>query len=180
MIRLFHDAVGGDLELDELIERQVAVEGSHQPIAVGVGEGVAVVPVEVVAAGVGVAGDIHPVARPALAIGRAGEEFVDECIPGGVVRLPGNPLDLFRRGRQTGERVGGAFEPETRLRQRGGFHVEVVSRSGKEGIDRMRARRGWWDFRFRRHVGPMLRRDRRGGHDWQKADDRKNPHDVRG
>ena len=60
------------LHLVQLDRQRVFRQRADQPVPVGVGEGIAVVLVEIVAAGVGVAGDVHPVARPALAVGGAG------------------------------------------------------------------------------------------------------------
>ena len=54
--------------LYELIVRHVIVEGFDDPVAVGVGVGVAAFFGEDVAFGVGVAGDIEPVSAPAFAV----------------------------------------------------------------------------------------------------------------
>ena len=67
------ELVGGQLELDEAVVGHVFVEGADDPVAVGVGIGEAFADV----AGVGVAGYIEPVAAPALAVARGGEEAVD-------------------------------------------------------------------------------------------------------
>jgi hypothetical protein len=61
----------------ELIVGQVLVERADDPVAVGVGVGVAPLLLEDVALGVGVAGDVEPVAAPALAVARRREEAVD-------------------------------------------------------------------------------------------------------
>ena len=74
------DLVGGDLQAQELVVRQVLVEGVHHPVAVGVGVGVAALLLEDVAFRVGVAGDIEPVPGPALAKSRSGEEPVHEFL----------------------------------------------------------------------------------------------------
>ena len=76
------EKVAGDLLADELVEGLVGVEGVHDPVAIlhGLAHGV----VRAVAGGVGVAGDIEPVAAPALAVGRGGEQALDErlvCTP---------------------------------------------------------------------------------------------------
>ena len=103
VIRPIHQMVRGDLELHEALVRQIRIKGLDQPIAVGVGEGIAVVLVEMVATGVGVSGHIHPVPGPALAIGRAGQELVDQGFPRRLVGRRYDPPELLVRGRQTGQ-----------------------------------------------------------------------------
>ena len=68
--------VAGELLADELVVGQVAVEGVDHPVAVAVHLRDRVV--GVVAGGVGVADDVEPVPAPALAVGRRGEQPVDD------------------------------------------------------------------------------------------------------
>jgi hypothetical protein len=67
--------VAGDLFLDKEIVGLVGVEGADDVIAVAPGGGAFAVDGEAV--GFGVADEIEPVAAPALAVARVGEEFVD-------------------------------------------------------------------------------------------------------
>ena len=76
------DLVGGDLQAQELVVRQILVEGVHHPVAVSVGVRVAPFFQEHVTLRVGVAGDVEPVAGPAFAEGRRGEQAVDELLGG--------------------------------------------------------------------------------------------------
>ena len=169
MIRAVGEVIGGDLELDEAVVGEILVEGADEPVAVGVGEGVAVVAVEVVALGVGVAGDVHPVPCPAFAIGGAGEEFIDDCPPGGVVGRGFEALDLIGRGWQAGEVVGGAFEPAAwgggGCRSEPGF----LPGAGEVEIDRM----GGIGRRLaglRRLVGPMGGQQRHSGRGMEEGE----------
>ena len=80
------NVVGGELLDDELVVRFILIVGLHDVVAVGPGVRVAVVlaaivHVAVAADGVGVAGGIQPVARPAFAVVRAGEEAINDRFP---------------------------------------------------------------------------------------------------
>ncbi len=81
--------VAGELLDREPVERQVAVEGVDDPVAVLPDRARGV---DAVAVGVGVAGQVEPVPRPALAVVRRGEQAVDE------------PLVGVGRGRRRGTR----------------------------------------------------------------------------
>ncbi len=87
--------VGGELFEDELVIREIIVEGTDDVVAIGVGIGVFGVLGEYVAFGVSVSGDVEPVACPANAVLFVGEELVDEFGPciGSVVG--GELLDGF-------------------------------------------------------------------------------------
>ena len=79
----------------------VAVEGADDVVAIAPGVGAVRVVLEAV--GVGVADDVEPVAAPALAVVRRGEQAVDEFLVG-VGRLVGEEgVDLFGRRRQAGQ-----------------------------------------------------------------------------
>ena len=67
--------VAGELLDREPVERQVAVEGADDPVAIG--PHLAEV-VEVIAVGVGVAGGVEPVAGAVLAPAGRGEQPVDQ------------------------------------------------------------------------------------------------------
>ena len=72
------DLVAGQLEPDELIVRQVTVQGAHDPVAVS--PGVRPRLVELEAIGVGITRQVEPVLRPALAVLRAGQQAVDDLL----------------------------------------------------------------------------------------------------
>ena len=105
---------------DELVERQVAVERIDDPVAIapglgqlatgraGLGVGVVVV---------GVAGHVEPVPRPALAVGRRGQEPIDDLLErlGRIVRE--ERLDLLRGRRQAGQVERGAADPGPPVRR---------------------------------------------------------------
>ena len=61
------DLVGRELGDDELVERPIGVEAGDDPVAIRVRVLVVAIFLEDVALGVGVAGDVEPVAGPALA-----------------------------------------------------------------------------------------------------------------
>ena len=67
VLRVFDDLVGRELQAEELVVRQVVVEGLHHPVAIGIGVGIAAFFLEDIALRVGVAGDVEPVAAPAFA-----------------------------------------------------------------------------------------------------------------
>ena len=85
---------------EELVEGQIVVEGAHHPIAIqpSVDKGKLLWRVGV-ALGVGVAGDIEPVASPAFAKVRRGEQGFDR-------RLRIGRLNLFEAWRQACKVVG--------------------------------------------------------------------------
>ena len=98
--------VAGDLVADELVVRQVAVEGVDHPVAVAPGVGA----VHLRAGGedtrverVGVAGEVEPVAAPALAVSRRRQQAIHD-LGEGVRRLVFEEgVHLFRRRRQAGQ-----------------------------------------------------------------------------
>ena len=93
------DLIPRDLESDELVEGQVAIEGRDDPVAIppGVGPGL----VELEAVGVGVSRQVEPVLCPSLAVMRRGEQTIDDPLerPRLVVLQEGR--DLFGRWRKT-------------------------------------------------------------------------------
>jgi len=68
LIRAERQPVGGKLLQNELVVRQVLIEGPDDVIAIGVGPGEVRLLKEHVPLGVRVAGDIEPVAAPAFAV----------------------------------------------------------------------------------------------------------------
>src|SRR5206468_2349615 len=78
-------------------------ERLHDVVAVRVAVRVAPLLLEYVALVVGIAGDVEPVAAPALAVGRRSEIAIDEDLEGARPRIVDERLDLFRRRRQTAE-----------------------------------------------------------------------------
>ena len=99
--------------IDELIERQVAVERADHPVAPR--PHLAIV-VDVVAVGVGVAGRVQPRHRHPLAVVRRLQERVDALLV--RVRRPVGQegVDLGRRGRQSGQVVGDAAQQRLLVR----------------------------------------------------------------
>ena len=114
------DLIGGELGDDELVERPIGVEAGDDPIAIGVGMLVVAVFFEDVALGVGVAGDVEPVAGPAFAEARRGEQPIDGGFVAGIARVGGEFVELFGRRRQADEVVVQAVAagPAARLRRR--------------------------------------------------------------
>ena len=89
--------VAGQLLDRELVERQVAVEGVDDPVAVLPDRARGV---DAVAVGVGVAGQVEPVPAPALAVVRRGEQPVDQPLVGVGPGVGEEGLDLGGRRRQ--------------------------------------------------------------------------------
>ncbi len=108
---------------DELVERQVAVERVDDPVAIapGLGQlatGGAGLRVGVVV--VGVADHVEPVPRPALAVGRRGQQPIDDLLErlGRTIRK--ERRDLVRRRRQAGQVERRAADPGPPVRRSGG------------------------------------------------------------
>ena len=159
--------VGRELELQEAVIGQVAVEGGDDPVAVGVGVGVAALLLEDVALGVGVTRDVEPVASPAFAEGRRGEEPIDELLGRLRVAVLDEGLEFERRRRQpperqvepAGEHVAGRLG-----RERQALGLEAGE---DEGVDGRADTVGGADVRHRggddRLESPMLARVGDGG-----------------
>src|SRR5439155_170683 len=75
LVSVWRQFIAGDLLLDEIGERQIAMEGIDHPIAITPGERAWVV--ALIALGFRPAGDVEPVAGPAFAIARRGEQAID-------------------------------------------------------------------------------------------------------
>ena len=97
------EAVGRDLLDEELVVRKILVERADDPVAVRVRIRVAPLFLEDVALGVGVAGDVEPVAAPALAVARRRQEAVDLPLPRVGRGVPNEGLDFLGRGREADE-----------------------------------------------------------------------------
>ena len=87
--------VARDLLAQELGVRLVLVERVDDVVAVAPGVYSDVVLLETV--GVGVAGDVEPVAAPALAVMRRVEQLLDQPLPGAPLRVGQKRIDLLRR-----------------------------------------------------------------------------------
>ncbi len=130
--------ISGDLMDDELVEREVAVEGIDDPVAIapGLGQlatGGAGLRVGVVV--VGIAGHVEPVPRPALAIGRRGQEPIDDLLERRGRTIGNERRDLFRGWREAGQVERGATDPGPPVRRMGGCDPLRPRRVQEEGID---------------------------------------------
>ena len=94
--------LGGQLLENELIVRQVSVERVDDVIAEGVGVREAALGGEDVALAVGVAGDVQPVARPALAVLWRRQQSLDDLVKGVGRSIRNERGDFGRRRRQPG------------------------------------------------------------------------------
>ena len=179
------ELVGGELLDHEAVVGFVGVERVDDVIAVGPGEGVAVVLVEALAlvdrqaARVGVAGRIEPVAAPALAVVRRGQEEVDllgddrvdvvgrgpAADGGGIgggrgVMGAGEGDHLIRGGREAEEVVGHAAQEGLRVGRRVGHEARGLELGEDEGVNRALDPGLVLHFRRRdgleREVGPVL------------------------
>ena len=100
--------VARDLLDREPVEGHVRVEGVDHPVAVGPDRAAVVL---LVAVGVGVAREVEPVARPALAVVRRGEQAIDEPFVGVGTFVGQKRVDLRGRRRQAGQVERDAAEP---------------------------------------------------------------------
>ena len=74
--RLGGDRVTGELVEDKLVVGQVGIEGSDQPVAIAPRVGANLVMLETV--GLGEPREVEPVLRPAFAVGRGGQQRVEQ------------------------------------------------------------------------------------------------------
>ena len=125
--------VAGDLLLDEAVVGLVRVEGLDHVIAVAPGIRAGFIGLEALA--VGVAGEVEPVAAPALAVLRRGEQAVDHFFES-LRRVVGQEgVDFLRRGRQAGEVEGGAAEQRDLVGRLRGLDALGFELGQDEGID---------------------------------------------
>ncbi len=103
--------VARELSFDEAIVRHIVVEGLDHPIAITIGVGVGAITsgerLETAVIVFAEAGDIEPLAAPALAIVGRGEETIDQFGVSVWRNVLFESSDLFRRGGKAGEVEGG-------------------------------------------------------------------------
>ena len=132
-LSLAGEDVAGDLPGEKLVVGHVGIEGPDHPVAIAAGfaDGV----VGAVAGGIGIAGDVEPVAPPALSVGGRCEEPVDDPLPGigrGVVE---EGADLRGRRREAGEIEGDAAEERAPIGERRRFQPSSFEPCDDEAID---------------------------------------------
>ena len=132
-LSLTGEDVAGDLSGEKSVVGHVGIEGPDHPVAVAAGfaDGV----VGAVAGRVGVAGDVEPVASPALSVGTRSEEPVDDPLPGiggGVVE---KGADLGGRRREAGEIEGDAAEEGAPIGERRRFQPSSFQPGDDEAVD---------------------------------------------
>ncbi len=131
--------VAGELHLDKLVVGKVVVDLFDDPVAVDPG---AVERHVATAAGieaadvvVAVAGHVEPVAAPALAIGRRGEEAVDDLGEGLGRGVLFEGCDLGGGRRQAGEIEGGATDQGALVGHGRGRHALLFELGEDEAVD---------------------------------------------
>ncbi len=92
------ERVAGQLFADEFVIGQISVERTDHVVAVRPRVGARLIHFEPVA--LRKAHDVQPMPRPAFAISRRGEKFVDEPLDGVRRRIRHERVDFFRRRRQ--------------------------------------------------------------------------------
>ena len=137
--------VGGDLTVEELVVGKGRVEGTDDPIAVGVSVGVVLAFWICSSLGVSVAGDIEPMAGPAFAKGGTSEEIlgeVEEPVGAGV----GYPLcALVGRGKEAGEDVKSTADEDFTGGLGGGREVGLFEVFVNEFVDGAGVGRGHFE-----------------------------------
>ena len=129
------DFVAGELLLDELRVRLVAVERPDDVVAVA--PGVRPIGVLLVAVGFGVAHQVEPVAGPALAVVRAGEQAIDQLLVGVGRSVVHEGVHLLRRRRQADQVEGDAADERAavgRWRRGQGLRAACDSAATKRSI----------------------------------------------
>ena len=127
------EQIAGELFADELVVGQVRVEGIDDVVSVSKRIGVAEVFVETIR--VGIACDIEPVSGPALSIGGAGEQSVDESSSGGRRMVGEEVVDFFGGGWESCEVERDSAEPGSGRRGGSGLEFGVFESSEDEAID---------------------------------------------
>ena len=162
VLRILDDLVGGDLQAEELVVGEVVVEGLHDPIAIGIGVGVAAFFLEDVALRVGVAGHVEPVSAPAFAEGRRREQAIDQLLEGLRVLVGDEGGDLGGGRLIADERKGQATDDDFTARLRVEVEAGLLELGQDEAVERL-ADLGGVGFRDRRRSrrddrleGPML------------------------
>ena len=164
VLRVLDDLVGRDLQAEELVVGQVVVEGFHHPVAISVGVGIAAFFLEDVAFRVGVAGHVEPVAAPAFAEGRQGEQTIDQLLDGLRIAVGDESGDLGGGRLVADEREGQATDDDFTARLRIEVEAGLLELGQDEAVERL-ANLGGVGFRDRRRSrrhdrleGPVLAR----------------------
>src|SRR5262249_60347514 len=85
----------------------------------------------------GVANQCEPMARPSLAVMRAGEQTVDQSLPGPGRGVFDEGLDLFRSRWQAGQVEIGAADERAAIRSRRGLETFGLHLRQQESVNRI-------------------------------------------
>ncbi len=102
---------------------------------VAVAPGVGTLEIQFEAVGIGVANDVEPFGGPALAVGRGGEQAVDDLFVGVGRFVFQEGVDFGGRGRQAGEIEGDAADEAAAIERGGGLEVLFAQACEDEGVD---------------------------------------------
>ena len=156
--------VSGQLVDDELVERQIAVHGLNDPIAVkpDLTGCIHAIPVRI-----GITGDVKPPARPAFAVTGRTQQSLDHPLIGVRTVVPEKRVHLGNRGRQAGQIKRNAANQCVTVGFWRLFNPFLVKPGDDERVDRVddfvlqtRNRRN--DRAGRSRKGPFLLRALRG------------------
>ena len=159
------ELIPGELEADEPVVGQVAVQAINNPVAVppGIGPGL----VELEAVGVGVARQVEPVLGPPHAELRARQQAVDDLLVSVGRGIAREYVDLGRRRRQAGQVEAQAAEQGRTVGLGRGAKALRIEPRHDERVDRVADPGTIPDGRdlrplerLERPVGPLLRGDR--------------------
>ncbi len=133
------ERIGGDLRGDELVVRQVVIERLDHPVAIQIGAGVGIVAaahgIETAVVVLTIARDVEPHATPALAVLGRCEQAVNHFGERIRCRVFLKCVNLFGRGRQTGEiERNAAYEGPAVSQFRGG-HPLLLEPRQNESVD---------------------------------------------
>ena len=129
------ESVAADVLDDELVVRQVDVEGADHVVAIA--ECVGDVVVELVSGGLGVADQVEPVPGPALAVVRAGEQPIDQSLVGVGCAIGQEGRDVCGRGRKPGQVEREAADQGPLVGFGAGARLFLLERGQDEAIDRV-------------------------------------------
>ena len=129
------ELVARDLLADELAIGLVLVVGVDDVVAIPPGILPDIVLLE--PGRIGIAGHIHPVSAPALAVLRRGEQPLDQPLPRAAVGVGKKLVDLRESRWQPGQVESSAPQPRERVGRRPGHNTGLATRDIEKPVDRM-------------------------------------------
>ncbi len=100
---IIHQLIACELFQQKTIVRLVGIQGANHVVAVTPGHGTDLIGRELSSFRIGIAGEVEPVAAPALTIAGRGEEAINHLVVGVGLRVGEEGLGLSGRRRQASQ-----------------------------------------------------------------------------